>query len=253
MPTRKQPKLPKDAAAAADVSAEADLDTLTPPVRARVRRNGQPLTDEERAQAQETFLAAYAHTANVSQSAKRARISRETFYQWRDHDETFRARLGHADEDAQDVLRGETFRRAVVGVNEPLTNGQGLIYEFEPVLGPDGEQALDNRGKPQYRRTKIATVKKYSDTLLSAMLKARVPEYRDQKKQLELSGPNGGPIQTQSAHELTINLEGMSVEQVRALRALIRAQDDEPDEPDEPDGNTRGTAGGTAGDAERDC
>lgn len=220
MPTRKQRQPVADAATGAD----ANSDTPTPS-HARVsspRRTTRPLTDEERAAAQETFLVAFARSANVSQSAKRAHISRDTVYEWLARDEPFRTRYEHADADAQDVLRKEAFRRAVVGVNEPLTNGQGLIYEMEVVLGKDGEPALDDRGRPKLRRGKIATVKKYSDGLLQTMLKARVPEYRD-KKQVEVSGPNGGPIATQVTNEqvLTINLEGMSVAQLRALRAAL--------------------------------
>lgn len=195
MPTRKRPK---DADA-----ASANSDTPTPPhapARQPQRtgrstgRSTRPLTAEEHAAAQAAFLQVYARTGNVSQSARRARIHRDTFYEWRDHDTAFRVRLTYADEDAQDVLRKETFRRAVVGVHEPLTNGQGLIYELEPVLGPDGEQTLDDRGRPKYRRGKIATVKKYSDGLLQTMLKARVPEYQD-KRRLEITGKDGGPLQ----------------------------------------------------------
>lgn len=214
MPTRKRSSRPD-----VDAADAAEPDNLTPPrTRARSPRGG-PLTDEERAQAQETFLLVYARTANVSQSAKRARISRETFYQWRDHDEAFRARLTHADEDAQDVLRGETFRRAVVGVNEPLTNGAGLIYETEEVVGEDGAPVLDSRGRPKMRRVKIATVKKYSDGLLQAMLKARVPEYRE-KKQVELSGPDGGPMQTRH----TIDYAAIQTLLVAALAQFPEAQ-----------------------------
>lgn len=215
----------------------SDGDTVTPP-RARMRNGrpalpGAPLTAEERAAAQDVFLATFARYANVSQAAKRARISRKTVYEWLDSDEAFKARYVHADADAQDVLRKETFRRAVVGVPEPLTNAQGLVYEYEPVIGPDGEPELDDRGRPKMKRGKAVTVKKYSDGLLQAMLKARVPEYRD-KKQVEVSGPNGGPIETKGAQTLAVNLDGMSVERLRALRDLL-------DEDGERDGDSGAT------------
>src|SRR5487761_2670258 len=191
MPTRRK----QQSQPVAEDMADAKPDNPTSTHTRVLPRRGGPLTDEERATAQETFLAAFARTANISQSAKRARVN-----------------------------------RATVGVNEPLTNGQGLIYEMEVVLGKDGEPALDDRGRPKLRRGKIATVKKYSDGLLQAMLKARVPEYRD-KKQVEVSGPNGGPIATHTTNEqvLTINLDGMSIAQLRALRAVLRTGESDGD------------------------
>lgn len=226
MPTRRK----QQSQPVAEDMADAKPDNPTSTHTRVLPRRGGPLTDEERATAQETFLAAFARTANISQSAKRARVNRATVYEWLAKDELFKAAYEHADADAQDVLRKEAFRRAVVGVNEPLTNGQGLIYEMEVVLGKDGEPALDDRGRPKLRRGKIATVKKYSDGLLQAMLKARVPEYRD-KKQVEVSGPNGGPIATHTTNEqvLTINLDGMSIAQLRALRAVLRTGESDGD------------------------
>lgn len=145
---------------------------------AKKRRAGVHLTDEERDDAQEKFLRAYAKTANISLACRAAKIDRATFYEWKKND-AFEARLKLADEDANDVIEAEIFRRAVKGIVEPVVNGQGLVYEYEPVLDVNGEPVLNSKGKPTYKRGKQVTITKYSDTLLIFQAKKRIPGYRD--------------------------------------------------------------------------
>jgi hypothetical protein len=74
-----------------------------------------------------------------------------------------------------DRLESEAFRRAHDGVDEPIVGR----------IGKD----LDGV---------VTTVKRYSDGLLQFLLKAHRPEvYKDRVAQ-EVSGPGGGPVQTET-------------------------------------------------------
>src|SRR2546421_5722592 len=100
---------------------------------------------------QATFLTSYAQNANILLSAQNAGISRQTVYEWLEHDEAFSFVFNQAKEDAKDVIRGEIYRRAIEGWDEP-------------VWGPNALKG---------------TVRKYSDTLLIFHAKMLMPEYRD--------------------------------------------------------------------------
>ena len=101
---------------------------------------------------QRLFLACFAENANVLLSARAAGISRQLVYQWLEHDEPFSFAFNQAKEDANDVLRSEIYRRAVEGYTEQVV-----------VAG------------------KVQTVRKYSDTLLIFLSKARMPEFREKQ------------------------------------------------------------------------
>lgn len=117
------------------------------------------------------FLADFARHGCVSFAATAAGVNRTTVYRHLaggdQEDSVFVANFALAEEQARDVLRKEAHRRGVEGVDEPVYQG----------------------GK------KVGTVRKYSDRLLEKLLEARCAEHRP-KSLLELSGPNGGPVQT---------------------------------------------------------
>jgi hypothetical protein len=125
------------------------------------------------------FCAALAETCNVGRACAAVDISRQTAYGWREQMPDFAERWDKALKVGASLLEDEAVRRAHDGVDEPMTY-QGrfcplLDAEGKPVIGPDG-------------RPVIATVKKYSDTLLIFLLKARDPDrFRDNAK-LELGG-----------------------------------------------------------------
>jgi hypothetical protein len=95
----------------------------------------------------------------------KAGISRNTVYEWQEKDETFGFKFRQASEDANDLIRGELFRRAVQGYEKPVVSV--------------GKQVFVD-GKPLMERV-------YSDNLLSLLAKARMPEFRE-KQQIEHSG-----------------------------------------------------------------
>ncbi len=139
---------------------DAHSNTVTPKKRRmRVRVSREPLTQEEHAVAQETFLATYAKHGNVKAACDTAGISRTTVYRWLEHDETFSLRHEQAKADYCDSLRHEIHRRAHDGVLKP-------VYQ---------------------RGEKVGAIREYSDTLLIFQAKARMPEYRE-KVEVEQKG-----------------------------------------------------------------
>ena len=148
-----------------------NLDTLTP-LHARRRRSGQRLTKEERKIAQDEFIKAMANTANVRASCLAAGISHDTVYQWQEHDTEFGIRFRQANQQANWLLFGEAWQRAMKG-EERYVVSQGKL-----VMGTDG---------------KPVTYREKSDRLLELMLKARLPEFRD-KQQVEMTGKDGGAL-----------------------------------------------------------
>lgn len=66
-------------------------------------------------------------------------------------------------------IRNELFRRAIEGVDEPVFH-QGEI---------------------------VGHVRRYSDRLLAKMADAYLPEFRDARQRLELTGPGGQPVQVE--------------------------------------------------------
>jgi hypothetical protein len=108
---------------------------------------------------QAAFLAAYAKSAIILTSAQEAGISRQTVYDWLEHDQAFSLAYHRAKEDARDIIRAEILRRGKDGWDEP-------VYQLAQYAG---------------------TVRKYSDTLLIFHAKMLMPEYRE-KQQIEHSG-----------------------------------------------------------------
>ena len=104
---------------------------------------------------QERFLKALAETGIVSAAVEIAATSRTRVYELRKHDPAFAAGWEEAEERAADALEAEAWRRAVAGVPEPLVSG--------------GKVVRDDDGQP-------IAIRRYSDALMIALLKARRPE-----------------------------------------------------------------------------
>jgi hypothetical protein len=104
---------------------------------------------------QERFLKALAETGIVSAAVEIAGTSRTRVYELRKRDAGFTAGWEEAEERAADALEAEAWRRAVVGIQEPLVSS--------------GKVVRDDDGQP-------IAIRRYSDTLMLALLKARRPE-----------------------------------------------------------------------------
>jgi hypothetical protein len=111
----------------------------------------QRLTRERR----ERFLELFAATGNVTRSAERIGATARGLYLLRRRDDAFREAWEEAEEIAADRLEEEARRRAIEGVEEPVVSG--------------GQLVLDAAGRP-------ITVRRYSDPLLLALMKAHRPE-----------------------------------------------------------------------------
>lgn len=126
------------------------------------------------------FLAAFAECGTVRHAAEAVGVDRSTAFRWLQNDPEFKAAFDDAEQQAADALEREARRRAIEGVNEPV------IWQGQMTMVED----------PETGEERPLTVKKYSDTLLIFLLKGAKPEkYRERA---EVSGPGGGPIQTQA-------------------------------------------------------
>jgi hypothetical protein len=104
---------------------------------------------------QERFVKALGETGIVSAAVAIAGTSRTRVYELRKHDSGFASAWDEAEEQAADALEAEAWRRAVDGVPEPLVSA--------------GRVVRDDDGQP-------LAIRRYSDNLLLALLKARRPE-----------------------------------------------------------------------------
>lgn len=114
----------------------------------------------------EKFLDALAETASVVKACEIAKVGRRTVYDWRKNDEAFADAWDDALDVGTDALEDEATRRAFEGWDEPV----------------------------HYQGVATSTIRKYSDTLLMFMLKARRPERFKDRAAHEHSGKDGGPI-----------------------------------------------------------
>lgn len=106
------------------------------------------------------------------------------FYQLKERDEDFALAWSQALEQGTQRLEDEALRRAVDGVEKPVYQGG----EF------------------------VGTITEYSDRLLEFLLRGRRPAvYRDGLN-LEVTGPNGGPLQIERDAERDARLYAKLVE-----------------------------------------
>ena len=101
------------------------------------------------------FLVAFAHGGNISVAAKVAGAARRTVYLARDTDSTFAEGWKDALAEAADRIRGEMYRRGVVGWDEPAF----------------GRVAKDRDGV-------VGTIRKFDSGLLARLAVAHCPEFR---------------------------------------------------------------------------
>ncbi len=122
------------------------------------------------------FLACYRETGSVTRAAEAAKIHRSIHYRRLQTDAAYKAAFDEAQEVAIAVLEDEAVRRAVEGVEEPLTyKGE---FSYLPKVDAQGALVLDGEGHPQ--RGKVMAIRKYSDSLLQFLLRGAKPEkYRE--------------------------------------------------------------------------
>lgn len=119
--------------------------------------------------AKELFLEALRDGLPVIDAADLSGRGRRTLYRWRQLDRDFAAAWDEAYDAGADMLEQEAQRRAVEGVLEPV------MYQGEVV----------------------ERVRKYSDTLLIFLLKARRPKRFADFSEMRVTGQNGGPLKVE--------------------------------------------------------
>lgn len=116
------------------------------------------------------FIEALRDGHTISQACRTANLPRSTVYHRRTLQPTFAEAWDDAEDEGSDVMEQEAFRRAVHGVDKPITH-QGIITD---------------------------TVKEYSDTLLIFLLKGRKPNKFRERIDNTHTGPDGGAIVIQT-------------------------------------------------------
>ena len=114
---------------------------------------------------QTRFLEALADTGSVSAAVAVAGTSRTRVYELRKADPDFARGWEDAEEIAADQLHDEARRRALEGIPEPLVSGGKLVR--------------DEEGQP-------ITIRRYSNSLLLALLKAHRPPRRERSVRFQL-------------------------------------------------------------------
>jgi len=132
-----------------------------------------------------SFLKNYEAIGTVSGAAVQTPCDRRHVYDWLEDDPAFAEAFGHSRERAVDLAEQELRRRGIAGVDRPVFQG----------------------GK------RVGTIREYSDACLIFYLKGRRKDVFGEKR--ELSGPDGGPIRTQT------DLSGLGTDDLRQLRTIL--------------------------------
>ena len=117
-----------------------------------------------------TVLAVLAAGGSMLAAATAAGVSRSSLCERRTKSEEFNRKVNEAVEAGTDALEDEAIRRAMFGVDEPVF----------------------------YQGNECGKVRKYSDTLLSVMLKARRPDKYKERAHNEVTGLDGKPIEVKA-------------------------------------------------------
>lgn len=158
--------------------------STTPITRNIKRRQGQRLSSEERKEIQHKFLESFKLNANVTLACMQAGIDRSQIYRWQEHDQNFSLEFKQAELAANDMLLAAAWQRGVKGVEKPVVSMGRQVFVKVKENGKEVEKPLMERV--------------YSDTLLSLLMKARMPEFRD-KQQVEMTGKDGGAIMIETS------------------------------------------------------
>jgi hypothetical protein len=144
----------------------------------------------------ELFLAALRRRPVVAYACEAALVSRTDAYRTRRENPEVAKAWDDALEDGIDRAEAEAFRRGSEGFNEPVIHQGQVAVLTEPVLDDEGNVQLNEKGQMRMRpvlddkgNTIPLSVKKFSDTLLIAVLKARRAAYRVERT--ELTNPDG--------------------------------------------------------------
>ncbi|HKF95947.1 MAG TPA: terminase [Gammaproteobacteria bacterium] len=141
-------------------------------------------SSERTSRARGIFIDALGQSANISHACRASGISRTQAYSLKEKDPAFAEEWETALDQAVDRLEQEAWRRAVEGYQETTESGD-----------------------------RVSITHRYSDRMLEILLKGHRPERFVEKRQIEHSGPNGGPIKT-------VDMSKLTDEQIMALASI---------------------------------
>jgi hypothetical protein len=141
------------------------------------RRAGHRMSQAERELAQKQFIESFKLNANITVACSHADISRDTFYQWLEHDQSFSILYNQASEQANDVLLAAAWRRGVQGYEKPVVSMGKQVYVEEEL--PDGRKIR----KPLMERV-------YSDTVLLRLMSYRIPGFKEATSSTTINNMN---------------------------------------------------------------
>lgn len=168
---------------------------------------GERLTDLTE-DLKDKFIQILEDAGNVSQASRAINFSRQWMYEVKKEDKEFRERWENAINVATDRLEREAWRRAVDGYEEPVVYQGQFSYIPDPE-DPKNKFLTDGEGKPR-----IVTVRKFSDQLISLLLKGHRPDkYRERT---EITGKDGGPIETKS-----LDFENMTAAEKAIMSSMV--------------------------------
>ena len=162
-------------------------------------------------QKQRAFLTAYSMTANITQAAAAAGVSRESHYVWK-KDAAYADAFKLAEDIAGDTLEAEAVRRAVEGVEEPIVHHGRIMGLW---ILPDGRQLPGHTGEvPPEEGASFEPIKviKRSDMLLKFMVEGHKSN-RYSVHRHQISGTGGGPVSVAGHGVLLIPANPESLEE----------------------------------------
>jgi hypothetical protein len=137
-------------------------------------------------------------------------MARSAVFSWREADPAFAKLWDEAERVGVSAMEDEAKRRAFEGVNEPLTYQGQITYVLEPALDEDGLPIMDAQGrvvmvpvKDDQGRPVPLTVKKYSDGLVSLLLKAHAPEKYRERSEIKVDSTESLAEALRAARERT--------------------------------------------------
>lgn len=153
--------------------------------RPRLDRRNASLTEATLKAQEDRFFEMVSNTCNMKHAAETVGLSYPQLFRWRNPDcsqyrKDFAERLEEALNIGAHSLEAEAIRRATEGITEEVYY-QGVVV---------GEQ------------------QRYSDGLMTFLLKGQMNGKYGDKQRTELTGPNGGPIQSNASVQFYIPANG---------------------------------------------
>lgn len=139
------------------------------------------------------WLAAFSLHGNVTNASEAVSIARSTAYALAERDTVFAAAWAEAQEEAADRIEAEIHRRAVEGVLEPVF----------------------------YKGERAGYTRRYSDSLLALLAGATRPAKFRTRIDQQITGANGGPLQTMPVAFDPAQLEALTDDELAALESII--------------------------------